>query len=137
MKTEEKHRYLIDNEELKKAYLRQHDDKDYLSLKDEIVLVQALLERRWNVAKTETDQIMATTVAMQLVQRLESMKVALMKIQQQLGLVLGKDQLRALAGDIATILDEELVGIEHKDIVMENIGQRIYEAIETAGTPND
>ena len=130
-------RYMIDQQELRRSYLRQNDDKDYLSLKDEILLVQAVLERRLNSIRTDADMQMAVGHVSQLVQRLESMKLNLMKIQQQLGLVLGKDQLRALARELANILDEELEGLEKKDDLMESISRRIFEAIEEAGQPKE
>lgn len=132
-----KERYLIDNQELRRSYLRQHDDRDYLSLKDEILLTQALLERRLNSIKTDADIMMAIGPVNQLIQRLESMKIALLKIQQTLGLVLGKDELRILARDMAQILDEELEGIVDKDVRMDSICQRLFEAVESAGKANE
>lgn len=126
-------RYLIDEQELRRSYLRQADDKDYLSLKDEILLLQAVLERRLNSIRTDADLQMGIGHVNILVQRLESMKVNLLKIQSQLGLVLGKDELRILARDMATILDEELSGLEDKDERMDRICQRLFEAIEGAG----
>lgn len=126
-------RYLIDNQALREAYQRQQDDKDYLDLKDEILLLTALMERRINSAKTDVDLQLATNHAVALMQRLESMKINLLKIQQQLGLVLGKDQLRVLAREMAVILDEELDGLEDKDERMEAISERLFVAIEQAG----
>ena len=130
-------RYLIDQQELRRSYLRQQDDQDYLSLKDEILLVQAVLERRLNSIRTDVDVQMAVGPVSQLIQRLESMKLNLMKIQQQLGLVLGKDQLRSLARNMAEILDHELDGIEDKEDRMERICEKLFEAIEDAGKPTD
>lgn len=129
----EAERYLIDNADLRQSYLRQRDDKDYLDLKDEILLVQAVLERRLNAIRTDADMMMAIGPVTQLIQRLESMKISLMKIQQQLGLVLGKDHLRALAAQFASILDEELDGVDGKEDRMERICERLFEAIEQSG----
>ena len=130
-------RYLIDQQELRRSYLRQQDDADYLSLKDEILLVQAVLERRLNSIRTDVDVQMSIGPITQLVQRLESMKLNLMKIQQQLGLVLGKDELRLLARNMAEILDAELDGIEDKEARMESICTKLFEVIEQAGRPSD
>lgn len=132
-KEEKRERYLIDNQQLRESYLRQRDDTHYLDLKDEILLVQAVLERRLNSIKNEADMQMAVGHVTQLVKQLESMKLNLMKIQQQLGLVLGKDELRVLARNIAGILDEELDGIEDKEDRIERICERMILEIESAG----
>lgn len=126
-------RYLIDNEELRKSYLRQNNDAHYLDLKDEISLTHAMIERRLNAIKTDADVMMAIGPFTQLVQRLESMKISLMKLQQQLGLVLGKDELRQLAVQFAEVLDNELDGIEDKEERMDRILEQLVVAIEAAG----
>jgi len=126
-------RYLIEEQQLRSSYLRQQDDVNYLDMRDEILLLQALLERRLNQIQTDADCLMAIGPVTQLTARLESMKVALLKINQQLGLVIGKDHLMQLARDIADILDQELEGIQNKEERMESISVRIVEAIENAG----
>lgn len=130
-------RYLIDNEELRKSYLRQNNDAHYLDLKDEISLTHAMIERRLSMIRTDQDMMMAIGPFTQLVQRLESMKISLMKLQQQLGLVLGKDELRQLASTLAAILDEELEGMEDKEERMDRMLERLVIAIETAGTKKE
>ena len=130
-------RYLLDDQQLRGAYLRQKDDKDYLSMKDEIMLLSAVLERRLNGIKTDADLMMSVGHVSQLVQRLESMKINLMKIQQTLGIVLGKDEVRALARSMADILVDELDGVEDKEERIDRILQRVFEAIEDAGKPDE
>ena len=130
-------RYLIDNEQLKESYQRQNNDADYLDMRDEIALTQALLERRLNGIKTDTDVMMAIGPASQLLKLLESSKIALMKIQQQLGMVLGKDELRQLAAVFAQILDEELDGLDDKDERMDRLMERLGVALEEAGKKGD
>lgn len=130
-------RYLIDNELLKESYQRQNNDKEYLDLRDEIALTQALLERRLNGIKTDTDVMMSIGPATQLLKLLESMKISLMKLQQQLGMVLGKDELRQLASDFAQILDEELEGLDDKHDRMERLLERLVVSIEEAGKKGD
>jgi len=130
-------RYMIDNEELRKSYLRQNNDAQYLDLRDEISLTHAMIERRLSMIRTDQDVMMAIGPFTQLVQRLESMKISLMKLQQQLGLVLGKDELRQLASSLAQILDEELDGMDDKEERMDRMLERLVIAVETAGTPKD
>jgi len=130
-------RYLIEEQQLRGSYLRQQDDVNYLDMRDEILLLQALLERRLNQIQTDADCMMAIGPVTQLTARLESMKVALLKINQTLGLVIGKDHLMGLARDIADILDEELQGIDNKEERLESISVRIVDAIESAGTNQD
>jgi len=129
-------RYLIDQQELRMSYMRQQDDKEYLNMKDEILLIQALLEQKINSITNKTELLTAIPGINALVQRLESMKSTLLKMQRELGLVLGKDRLRSLAEEIATILDEELTGVPNKVELLEQIGLRIVDAIEVAGKEN-
>lgn len=130
-------RYLIDNEQIRQSYLRQNNDAHYLDLKDEIALTHAMLERRLSMIHTDQDIMMAIGPFTQLVQRLESMKTSLMKLQQQLGLVLGKDELRQLASTFAQVLDEELDGLEDKEERMDTLLERLVVAIEEAGTKRE
>jgi len=130
-------RYLIDQQELAASYSRQHDDKNYLDMKDEILLLQALLEQKINSIASKTELITAIPGINALVQRLESMKSTLLKMQRELGKVLGKDALREFVKDLATILDEELVGVENKGVVMEAIADRIMDALDEAGKASE
>ncbi len=135
--TRQTERYLIEEQQLRSSYLRQREDVNYLDMRDEILLLQALLERRLNQIQTDADCLMAIGPVTQITARLESMKVALLKINQQLGLVIGKDHLLQLARNIADILDEELDGIQNKEERLETISVRIVEAIDAAGTSDD
>ncbi len=134
--TRKTERYLIEEQQLRSSYLRQRDDVNYLDMRDEILLLQALLERRLNQIQTDADCMLAIGPVTQITARLESMKVALLKINQQLGLVIGKDHLLQLARSIADILDEELDGIDNKEERLESISVRIVDAIDAAGTPD-
>jgi hypothetical protein len=135
-KTEEMNveRYLIDNQELRDSYMRQQGNKHYLNLEQEIHLIKMLIERRLNSIRTEADLTLSCAPIANLVARLESMKVALLKMEQQLGLVINKDDLNQLAREIAAVLDEELEGKDDKEELMERICIRVVEAIQSAGT---
>lgn len=130
-------RYMLDSQELRASYQRQLGDADYLSLKEEILLTQAILERRLNAIKSDADIMMAIGPVTQLIQRLESMKISLLKIQQALGMVLSKDHLRVLAREISQALDEELEGVPDKEDRIEKIAVRIMAAIESAGQKSE
>jgi hypothetical protein len=126
-------RYLIEQHDLRLSYQRQQDDHEYLNMKEEILLLQALLEQKINAITNKTELLTSIPGINALVQRLESMKSSLLKMQRELGLVLGKDAIRGLAVEIVKILDEELTGIDDKAIRLEKIGTRIVSAIEEAG----
>lgn len=130
-------RYMIDNEQIKEAYKRHNNDEAYLDLRDDIALVHAMVERRLNTVKTEADSILAVGHFNALMGRLESMKISLMKLQQQLGLVLGKNELRVLADAMARILDEELEGLDDKEERMDRMIERLFVAVEEAGSPKE
>jgi hypothetical protein len=136
-KSKKVERYMIEQHDLKMSYLRQQDDKEYLDMKEEILLLQALLEQKINAIGNKTELLTAIPGINALMQRLESMKSSLLKMQRELGLVLGKDAVRGLAVDIVKILDEELTGVEDKTERLEKIGARIVSAIEGAGKSPD
>lgn len=136
-KTEQKNRYIIQQEGLKQAYHRHNDDADYLDMKDDITLLHGMLEQRLNMASNVAEEMAAYKAVEGYLQRLESMKIALLKMQQQQGLVLGKDQLRVLAKEIASVLDEELEGVADKEDKIERICERLFVAIEEAGRNQD
>lgn len=129
-------RYLIDQHELAASYNRQKDDRDYLDMKDEILLLQALLEQKINSITTKTELITSIPGINTLVQRLESMKSTLLKMQRELGKVLGKDVLKDFVKELGTILDEELPD-ENKAIIMERVADRALYALENLGDKID
>ena len=92
-----------------------------------------MVERRLNAIKTDADVMMAVGPFNNLMQRLESMKISLMKLQQQLGLVLGKNELRLLAIDVADILSDELDDVDRKEERIDRIIEKLFIAIENAG----
>lgn len=132
-----KDRYRIDRSDFRESYQQFNDDRGYLGLKDEISLLSVILQERINSIKNEADNMMAIGHINILTQRLESMKINLIKIQASLGLVLGKDELRILARNMAQILDEELDGLSDKAERMDRIVERLFSAIEGAGKKED
>ena len=132
-----KDRYLIDQADLRQSYERFNDDKGYLGLKDEISLLSMILQKRINSIQSDADNMMAVGHINILTQRLESMKINLIKFQTSLGLVLGKDELRILARNMAQILDEELEGLPDKAARMDRIVERLFSEIENAGRKDD
>lgn len=133
LQKQEKRRYVIEREQIKEAYHRHGNDLAYLDLKDEIALTRGLLERRLNLARNESEEIAAQRDLQGWTKSLESMIIALSKMQSQLGLVLGKDQLRRLAKNFATIFNEELEGVDNKEDRIDKINERIFQALEDAG----
>lgn len=130
-------RYLIDQQELAASYNRQKDDRDYLDMKEEILLLQALLEQKINSIETKGELITAIPGINALVQRLESMKSTLLKMQRELGKVLGKEALRDFVKELGTILDEELTGVDNKGVIMEKIADRVIDALDEAGKASE
>jgi len=125
--------YFIQNKEINASFQRRLKDQNYLDLREDIQLTRALLERRLNLAKTFSEEIAAIKDVQGLILRLESMSISLQKLQQQLGLVLGKDQLRVFAKELALILKDELNDVKDRDQIIDRICERVFGALETAG----
>lgn len=127
---QEVERYILDNHELRDRYERQQSDEDYLNLRKDICLLRALMEKRANMLKTDADYMMGTNAVLGIAQRLESMNISLLKLRQASNTMLGVDQLKAVALQIAEILSEELRDVPNQEEIIERIGQRIFEALE-------
>jgi len=132
LKKQEIRRYKLDNAKLQQSLDQQYQDDDYLNLKDEILLLQMLVKERLGMIRTDADLIMAVGQVNTMIQRLESMKVALLKIQQQLGFVLTKDQVRKLGMQLADLMAEEFQGVDDKDERINRVCIGFINAIQNA-----
>lgn len=130
--------FLIEREELRNPYQRFSRESNYLDMRQTIGLLKMMIERRLNHAKNENDEIASFRDVESYIAKLTSMAIALQKLQEQMGLVLGKDELRHFAKDIGTILNEELEGVDGKEAKIDAICERIFESLDnTQGTKHE
>ena len=125
--------FLIEREELRNPYQRFSKETNYLDMRQTIGLLKMMMERRLNHAKNKDEEIDAFRDVESYIAKLQSMAIALQKLQQQMGLVLGKDELRVFAKDIGNILNDELKGVKNKEAKIDAICERIFESLDAAG----
>lgn len=101
-------------------------------LRDLIALQHMLIERRWNLIKTEGDLLQACGPLNQMLQRMEGLVTSCHKIEQNLGQLLAKHAIFALAKRMVEIIVEELEGIEHYEEIVDTITTRLIDIIRGA-----
>ena len=102
-------------------------------LRDAIALEHMLIERRWNAIKNDGDLLQACGPLNQMLQTMERLVNSCHKIEQNLGQLLAKQAIFALAKRMVEIIVEELEGIENYEEIVDTITARLIETVQTAG----
>ena len=102
-------------------------------LRDAIALEHMLIERRWNAIKNDSDLLQACGPLNQMLQTMERLVNSCHKIEQNLGQLLAKQAIFALAKRMVEIIVEELEGIENYEEIVDTITARLIETVQTAG----
>ena len=91
-----------------------------------------LIERRWNAIKNENDLLQACGPLNGMLQTMERLIHACHKIEQNLGQLLAKQAIYALAKRMVEIIVEELEGIENYEEIVDTITARLIDTVQTA-----
>ncbi len=105
------------------------------ALRDSIALLHMMIERRWNSIKTDGDLLQACGPLNQMLQNMERLVSSCHKIEQNLGQLLAKNAILALAKRMVEVMVEELEGIEDYEAIIDRITVRLVDTIR--GTDND
>ena len=101
-------------------------------LRDAIALQHMLIERRWNMIKNDGDLLQACGPLNQMLQNMDRLVSSCHKIEQNLGHLLAKHAVLALAKRMVEIIVEELEGIEHYEEIVDTITARLIDTIRGA-----
>lgn len=132
-KENDRRRYILDRAIIKDAYERQSKEVDYLSLKEEIILLHSLLQTRIDTLESQAHVVSATNDILQIQRQLESMKKTFFQMQKSLGLVLSREAVLEIARETAIAIDEELGDFPGKEEIIDKICTRICDTIERVG----
>jgi hypothetical protein len=101
-------------------------------LRDSIALLHMMIERRWNAIKDDGDLLQACGPLNQMIQNMDRLVNSCHKIEQNLGQLLAKHAILALAKRMVEIIVEELEGIENYEEVVDRITARLIDTIRGA-----
>lgn len=105
------------------------------TVRQEVLLLRALIDERLDLARTEADKITAFQVIHPAISTLNKLVESLNKLDRQTNEVLDKGALTRLGDDIVTVLIEELCHIDGYTDIIDRVGSRIADAI--AGARNE
>jgi hypothetical protein len=117
--------YLLRDAALSQEVERHGASDAVKDLKEEIALARTLLERRLNSIKDQGDLIAATGQIVTLLTTIEKLVSSCHKIEQSLGILIGKERVMDLAKTVVTILLEELDGVEGYEGIIDRVGERL------------
>jgi len=101
-------------------------------LRDSIGLLHMMIERRWNAIKNDSDLLQACGPLNQMLQNMDRLVNSCHKIEQNLGELLAKHAILALAKRMVEVMVEELEGIDDYEEVIDRITARLIDTISGA-----
>ncbi len=101
-------------------------------LRDTIALTHMLIEKRWNMIRVENDLLIHCGPLNQLIQTMEKLINSCHKIQTNLGELLARQAVLALAKELVAIVIDELQGIEDYEEIIDRITTRLVDTIRKA-----
>ncbi len=101
-------------------------------LRDIIALQHILIERRYNMVKDDNDLLAACGPLNQMITSMEKLITSSHKIETNLGELLSRNSVLALAKAMCQIVIEELDGIENYEFIVDRITQRLIDTIRVA-----
>lgn len=129
-----------DAEDLRSYLLAKAEDRARLAeisdelepvkeLRDSIALLHMLIERRFNAIKGEIDLLSACGPLNTMLATMDRLVNSCHKIEQNLGQLLAKHAVLALAKKMVQIIVDELEGIEDYEAIVDRITQRLIDTV--------
>ena len=101
-------------------------------LHDAIALQHMLIEKRWNLIKSDADLLMGCAPLNQLIQTMEKLVNSCHKIETNLGELLARQAVLSLAKEMVSIVVDELEGVENYEEIIDRITTRLINTIRRA-----
>ncbi len=103
-------------------------------LRDSIALLHMMVEKRWNLIRTDGDLLQACGPLNQMLQNMERLVSSCHKIEQNLGQLLAKQAILSLAKRMVEVMIEELEGVEDYEAIIDRITTKLFDTIREAGS---
>jgi hypothetical protein len=132
---ENRNGYLLAKAEEKGRLASLSDEMEPVKeLRDNIALLHMMIERRWNLIKSDADYLAACGPLNQMFQNMDRLVNSCHKIEQNLGALLAKNAILSLAKQMVEVIIEELEGIDNYEEIVDRITDRLINLIR--GTNN-
>jgi len=125
--------YILANTEWSQSAVRHSQAEELKSLREEISLCRAMIERYWNTVETNTDFLAQSGKINALFLTLDKLITSCHRLEVNLGNLLSKAALLELAREIVDILMCELENIDNYEEIVDRISDRIVTAITQQG----
>lgn len=109
---------------------RHSQVEEIKSLREEIFLARAMVERRLNMVESDADFLQACGTVNTYLLTLERLVTSCHKLEVNLGALLSKGAIVALAQSIVSILMEELQHIDGYEAIIDRVSTNILAAVE-------
>jgi len=130
---EMKRGFLLAKAEERNRLVALSDDLEPVKeLRDAISLQHMLIEKRYNAIKDDADMIQSCGPLNQMLQTMERLVSSCHRIETNLGELLARNAVLALAKEMVEIVISELEGIEDYEAIIDRITERLVETIRKA-----
>lgn len=130
---EEKRGYLLAKADERSRLVRLADDLEPVKeLRDLISLQHMMIERRYNAITSEGELLAACGPLNQMLLTMERLINSAHRIETNLGELLQRHAVLALAKEMVRIVIDELEGVEDYEIIVDRITQRLIDTIRNA-----
>ncbi len=109
------------------------DNASIKSLREEVGILRVILEEMLNQCKDSMDLLLYSQRMSDLVMKIEKLVVSCDKLENRMGLLLGKDSILQLAATYIQIINTHV----HDPIIVEQISQEMVQAIHQIENPLD
>lgn len=124
--------YRFSDPDLKERLDWHSRDELIESVRQEVVLVRALIEERRNFATTQAEKIQAFPAILDAASKLDRLVTSLARLEKQSGQVLEKAAIQQLGRRIVEILTENLKDIPDRDTIVDRVAREIAKAVMSA-----
>lgn len=131
IKAEEKRQYVLTEvrDQTRLAELAEHDSVK--TLREEIALARILVEKRFNIIKTDNDLIQGCGAINSLLLTIEKLVKTCHTMEQSLGTLISRTDMLRIAEKVIEIIAEELAGVDGFEIVVDRVAMRLVKSIDT------
>ena len=105
--------YLLARVEDQRRLAQLSESEEIKSLREDVSLAVMMFERRWNLAKSDTDFIAASPQLDKMLPTVERLKKSLLIVEKNLGTLLSHDVAMSMAQTLVQITLEELESLEN------------------------
>lgn len=121
--------YLLADPELRERFEHHSRSECLDTLREEVVLLRALINQRLDLAATPAEKVSAFAVVHPALSTLDKLVNSLSKLERSTAVVLEKEAIQRLGQSIVKILIEELNDVPGRDSIIDKISSRIAKAI--------